>query len=348
MTLRQQYQVLVLLMVVMTMMYVGGCAGVAEPLPTLSVTPSILSVSAKIGTSSTQTVGITNIGPTSVSISQAMVTGTGFSLSGLTTPMTLTPNQTRTFSVKFSAQSDGTVNGSLAIMTDAAHRPVVAALKGHGSKSSPTVTSVSVTPAAATAEPSAKVQFQADVQGTTTNDAVQWTATVGTVSATGVYTAPTSAGTGTVTASSVADPSKSASAVVTVKPPSTVPPGSGVSSVVVSPASASITAGKTLALTATVSGTTTNRAVTWHASSGSISASGVYTAPATAGTSVVTATSVADPSKAGTATIAANAPAAHGSQARATATGGAVSLPKGEARTGGALGCTAGVVGEVT
>src|SRR6185369_6770617 len=303
MTLRRQYQVLVLFMVTLAMTWVGGCAGVAEPLPSLSLTPEILSVSAKVGTSSTQTVGVTNIGPTSVSVSQAMVTGTGFSLSGLTTPLTLAPNQTHTFSVKFSAQGAGTVDGSLAIMTDAAHRPVVASLKGHGTKSSPTVTSVSVTPTVATAEPSAKVQFQAAVQGTTTNDAVQWTATMGTVSATGVYTAPASAGTGTVTATSVADPSKSASAVVTVKAPTTVPTGSGVNSVAITPASASTTAGGTLTLTASVSGTTTNRAVTWRTSSGCISASGVYKAPTTAGTSIVTATSVADPSKAGSATI---------------------------------------------
>src|SRR5262245_24844171 len=164
MTLRRQYQVLVLLMASVAIACIGGCAGVAEPLPSLSLTPDVLSVSAKVGAATTQTVGVTNIGPTSVSVTQAMVTGTGFRLSGLTTPMTLAPNQTQTFSIKFSAHGAGTVDGSLAIMTDAAHRPVVASLKGHGTKSSPTVTSVSVTPTVATAEPSAEVQFQAAVQ----------------------------------------------------------------------------------------------------------------------------------------------------------------------------------------
>ena len=119
MNLRQQYQVLVLLVSSVAISWVGGCAGVAEPLPSLSVTPTVLSVSAKVGSSSAQTVGVTNIGTTSVSISQAMVTGTGFSISGLTTPMTLAPNQTQSFSVKFSAQAAGSVNGSLAVMTDA-------------------------------------------------------------------------------------------------------------------------------------------------------------------------------------------------------------------------------------
>ena len=108
MSLRQQYQVLVLF-VCAAIAWVGGCAGVAEPLPSLSVTPNVLSVSAKVGTSSSQAVSVTNIGTGPVSVNQAIVTGQGFSLTGLTTPMTLTPNQTQTFSVKFAAGTAGTV-----------------------------------------------------------------------------------------------------------------------------------------------------------------------------------------------------------------------------------------------
>ena len=348
MNLRQQYQVLVLLVSSVAISWVGGCAGVAEPLPSLSVTPTVLSVSAKVGSSSAQTVGVTNIGTTSVSISQAMVTGTGFSISGLMTPMTLAPNQTQSFSVKFSAQAAGGVNGSLAIMTDAAHRPVVASLKGNGSNASPSVASVSVTPSAATAAPGAKVQFSAAVQGTTTNDAVQWTATMGTVSSTGVYTAPASAGTGTVTAISVADPTKSASAVVTVSAPSNPPTGSGVTAVSVSPATATVASGATLSLTPVVSGTTTNRAVTWHASTGSVSAAGVYTAPLSTGTSVVTATSVADPTKVGMATITVTAAPTNNPSPSPTVTGVGVSPATASSVTGGTLPFTASVTGTTT
>jgi len=277
-----------------------------------------------------------------------MVTGTGFSISGLTTPMTLAPNQTQSFSVKFSAQAAGSVNGSLAVMTDAAHRPVVASLKGNGSNASPSVASVSVTPSAATAAPSAKVQFSAAVQGTTTNDAVQWTATMGTVSSTGVYTAPASAGTGTVTAISVADPTKSASAVVTVSAPSNPPTGSGVTAVSVSPATATVASGATLSLTPVVSGTTTNRAVTWHASTGSVSATGVYTAPLSAGTSVVTATSVADPTKVGMATITVTAAPTNNPSPSPTVTGVGVSPATASSVTGGTLPFTASVTGTTT
>jgi Abnormal spindle-like microcephaly-assoc'd, ASPM-SPD-2-Hydin len=348
MKLRQQYQVLVLLVSSITICWLGGCAGVAEPLPSLSVTPTVLSVSAKVGSSSAQTVGVTNIGTTTVSVSQAMVTGTGFTISGLTTPTTLAPNQTQSFSVRFSAQAAGTVNGSLAIMTDAAHRPVVASLKGNGSNSSPSVASVSVTPSAATAAPSAKVQFVAAVQGTTTNDAVQWTATMGTVSSAGVYTAPASAGTGTVTAISVADPTKSASAVVTVSAPSNPPSGSGVTAVSVSPATATVASGATLSLTPVVSGTTTNHAVTWHASTGSISAAGVYTAPISAGTSVVTATSVADPTKVGMSTITVTAAPTNNPSPTPTVTGVSVSPATASSVTGGTLPFSASVAGTTT
>ncbi len=76
-----------------------------------------------------------------------------------------------------------------------------------------------------------------------------------------------------------------------------------VTSVSVSPATAqSITTG-TLPFTATVSGTTTNKAVTWTVSAGSITSAGVFTAPATTGTVTVTATSSADHTKSAAATV---------------------------------------------
>ena len=52
--------------------------------------------------------------------------------------------------------------------------------------------------------------------------------------------------------------------------------------VTLSPTSASVQAGQTQQFTATLSGST-NTAVTWSASGGSISSSGLYTAPTSAG-----------------------------------------------------------------
>ena len=82
---------------------------------------------------------------------------------------------------------------------------------------------VSISPTTATIAPGATQQFTSNVTGST-NTAVNWSvdgapggnSTVGTVSSTGLYTAPSTTGTHTVTATSQADSSKSASAAVTV------------------------------------------------------------------------------------------------------------------------------------
>jgi hypothetical protein len=163
------------------------------------------------------------------------------------------------------------------------------------------VTSVTVTPGSATTITNGKVTFTAAVTGTTTNKAVTWKASLGTITSAGVYTAP-SPGTHIITATSVADPTKFASAsVVTTAAPLTV------TSVAITPGSAAATTNATVAFTATVSGSVTNKAVTWKASLGTITASGVYTAPS-AGTHIVTATSVADPTKSASATVIVTAP----------------------------------------
>src|SRR5882724_4990355 len=104
------------------------------------------------------------------------------------------------------------------------------------------VTSIAVSPSAVSPAPSAKVQFTAAIQGTTTNNAVTWTASVGSITSAGVFTAPANRVTGMVIATSVADPTKSATATVTV----------GGLSVSVSPATASSATGGTLSFSAAV------------------------------------------------------------------------------------------------
>ncbi len=127
----------------------------------------------------------------------------------------------------------------------------------------------------------------------------------GTVSATGLYTAPASinaADSVTVKATPIADPAAAATGAVTLVP---------VVAISVSPTAASLIAGGTQQFTATVTGTT-NAAVTWSLSCtntgncGTIDATGLYTAPATliaSDTVTVTATSVADGMKTATASV---------------------------------------------
>lgn len=167
-----------------------------------------------------------------------------------------------------------------------------------------TAVAVAVDPSSPSVAAAGTVAFAATVTGTV-NTSVTWSIQEqagGSVDATGRYVAPSNGG-GVfhVTATSVADPRASATATVTVTPP---PPPPIV--VAVSPATSALDACQPLTLAATVTGTT-NSAVTWSvqegAAGGAVTAAGVYTAPATAGTYHVTAKSVADPTKSATATI---------------------------------------------
>jgi hypothetical protein len=314
MNVRNGKPVLVLLAsLILTIACVSGCAGFAEPLPSIAVAPDSLTVSAKVGSSSALPVTLINTGKTSVNVSQAVLTGTGFSMTGLTMPLTLAGGQSSSFSVKFAATTTGSTTGSLTLMTDSLHRPVRVPLHGNGSSILPDVSSITVSPAFAASAPNARLQFTAAIQGTTSNDSVTWTASIGAISASGVFTAPAAGGSGRITATSVADPSKSATALVTVAASSNVPSTSGITSVTVSPSPASSAVGGALRFTATVLGSASNKTVTWRALLGTISAAGAYTAPAKAGTDVVTATSALDTSESGSATItvtAASAPTA--------------------------------------
>ncbi|MFN0104214.1 MAG: SBBP repeat-containing protein [Bryobacteraceae bacterium] len=145
-------------------------------------------------------------------------------------------------------------------------------------------------------------QFTATVTNAA-NTAVRWSIfpDLGTISQTGLYTAPaTVAGSPAVTVSaiSLADGAKIGQATVLLENRVTV---------TVEPGAVSLTAGRTQQFTATVSGAA-NTAVTWTITPaiGTISASGLYTAPASflaEAAVTVRATSVAETSRSGTATV---------------------------------------------
>ena len=168
---------------------------------------------------------------------------------------------------------------------------------------------IGVSPAAATLSAGQTQQFTATVTNAVNTTAV-WTvspAGAGSVSSAGLYTAPSSISTQQtvyITATSQVDPSQSATAVVTLLPASSAPQV-GVS---VAPLNPTLYGGQTQQFIATASNTT-NTQVTWGvtpAGAGSISSSGLYSAPATISaqqTVTVTATSEADPTVSGTTTI---------------------------------------------
>jgi hypothetical protein len=161
------------------------------------------------------------------------------------------------------------------------------------------------------------IQFHSTVMNTT-NTAVSWEIngnpagsnydpSYGTISTTGLYTAPSlnisSSVTATITAISGADPSKSAAATVTILPPI---------SVSISPSSNTVPFGGTQQFVASIPNNS-NKAVTWLIATagsadvvGTISGSGLYTAPPAGSlfSSVrITAYSVADPEEAAYAAV---------------------------------------------
>jgi len=165
-----------------------------------------------------------------------------------------------------------------------------------------TSVSVSVSPTAVTLPLGGAQAFTASLTGTT-NASLTWSvngiaggsSTVGTVNGAGVYIAPTtmpSASTVTVQATSVASPTSFAKATVTLQAPVRV---------TVTPTAASVPLGKTQTFVAAVTGST-NTGVAWQvngvtggsATLGTISAAGLYTAPASMpSSSVVTVRAVA-------------------------------------------------------
>ncbi len=189
-----------------------------------------------------------------------------------------------------------------------------------GTGSTPQI-SISVSPATVNLAAGATQQFTAAVSGTS-NTTVQWqvngvaggSPATGTVSNTGMYTAPgtlTAATQFTITALVAADPAKTANSVVSVSPPPPPPPPPPPITVSVSPQTATLAAGTSSQFTATVQGSS-NTAVTWavdgiaggNSAIGTIGNDGAYTAPGAAGAHTVTATSVANTSASASATVA--------------------------------------------
>ena len=82
----------------------------------LTVNPSSLNFgSVPTGSSAMLALILSNSGGSSLKISQAAVTGSGFSLGTLPLPLTLAAGQSRTFSVTYTPTSAGTEIGSLSL-----------------------------------------------------------------------------------------------------------------------------------------------------------------------------------------------------------------------------------------
>ena len=286
-------------------------------------------------TAGTHAVSITSNADTTKNASSA-VTVTTVAVSISPTSASITANTTKQFSATVTGTTntgvqwsvDGVTGGNSTVgtistgglytapATAGTHTVTITSNADFSKTASASVTvttvTVSISLTSASISTGSTKQFAATVTGTT-NIGVQWSvdgiaggnSTVGTISTGGLYTAPSTAGTHTVTITSNADLTKTANATVTV---------TGVT-IAISPTSVSITTGSTKQFTSTVTGST-NIGVTWYvdgvlngaSTSGIITAGGLYTAPSTSGTHTVSVNANADTMQSASATVTVTTP----------------------------------------
>jgi hypothetical protein len=110
-----------------------GLSGTGVSAGSLTANPSSVSFgSVQTGKSQSASQTLTNSGGSSVTITQAAATGSGFSMSGITLPLTLAAGQSTSFSVAFAPQTNGSVTGGVTIASNASNPSLAVGLSGTG------------------------------------------------------------------------------------------------------------------------------------------------------------------------------------------------------------------------
>ncbi|MGA7358545.1 MAG: choice-of-anchor D domain-containing protein [Candidatus Sulfotelmatobacter sp.] len=108
-------------------------SGTGVALGALGSSPTSLAFgSVRVGNNQALAETVSNTGGSSLTLSQVGISGTGFTLSGITTPVTLTPGQSASFSVSFTPQSASSASGSLTITSNASNPTLTIPVSGTG------------------------------------------------------------------------------------------------------------------------------------------------------------------------------------------------------------------------
>ena len=234
----------------------------ATPAPTVSISLSPSSASLSAGQTARFTPTVTGSTNTAVTWSLSPAVGT-VSSGTYTAPATVTAQQAITIKATSAADSTKSATATVTLI------PVA----------------ITLTPGSISLAGGGSAQFMATVTGSS-NSSVTWSISPSVGSVTnGLYHAPatvTSAQTVTIKAASVADPTKTAQAAISLT-------ASASSSITVSPASISLTASQTQQFSAALSGGLGGGGpvtATWSLSPavGSITSAGLYTAPSSVST----------------------------------------------------------------
>jgi hypothetical protein len=242
----------------------SGCVGLTSagtPSAKTSSSTSTLAASATsfsfvnvaTGSSSSQALTLTNTGPAAVMISQATVSGAGFSVVGGMSSVSIAAGQYQTFQVQFAPQAAGSVTGSIVVASDASNSTLSVSLSGTGMAT----VSITTQPASQTVAVGQTASFAVAATGAG-NLSYQWKkngiAISGATSST--YTTPATAlsDNGALFTVVVSDSTSSVtSSVLTL----TVTGTPVAPSITTQPASKTVTVGQTATFTVTATGTAT-------------------------------------------------------------------------------------------
>jgi hypothetical protein len=101
--------------------------------PQLTASPASLNFgNVGVGSSGTQTITVSNTGTAAATISQAVVSGTGYSMSGPAMPMTLAAGASTSFNVQFAPTAAGSDSGSVTVTSNTPNSPTMVATSGTG------------------------------------------------------------------------------------------------------------------------------------------------------------------------------------------------------------------------
>jgi hypothetical protein len=113
-----------------------GGTGVAQTSLELTASPATVSFgTVSVGSSGSASIQLKNTGTASVKISAVSITGSDFTSSALTLPLTLTPNQAATLTTTFKPTASGSFAGGITVTSNATDSPSQIALSGAGAAS---------------------------------------------------------------------------------------------------------------------------------------------------------------------------------------------------------------------
>jgi len=134
---RLSLALLVVLLGTMSLVSCGGTgtnssnSGSGQPQLSLSLS-TINFGTVLIGNTTTQPITISNTGTASLTVSQVTISGSAFSMTGISAPLALAAGQSTVFTVAFTPQASGSVTGGLSLVSNAPPSPVAISLSGTG------------------------------------------------------------------------------------------------------------------------------------------------------------------------------------------------------------------------